>query len=97
MWHSLPLGVSSVTQPPCLPLPPVVPPGIRPSNLRDAAPFEEVQREVADLLKGRIVVGHAIENDLEVRRGRGCWACCGWAEQVLRHAARCVWWAAGYG
>ncbi|KAI7844376.1 hypothetical protein COHA_002174 [Chlorella ohadii] len=39
--------------------------GIRPSNLRDAAPFEEVQRQVADLLKGRIVVGHAIANDLE--------------------------------
>ncbi|PRW59412.1 RNA exonuclease 4 [Chlorella sorokiniana] len=39
--------------------------GIRPSNLRDAAPFDEVQRQVADLLKGRIVVGHAIVNDLE--------------------------------
>ena len=43
--------------------------GIRPSSLRDAAPFEEVQRQVADLLKGRIVVGHAIANDLEVRAG----------------------------
>lgn len=39
--------------------------GVRPSNLRDAAPFDAVQREVAVLLKGRIVVGHAIENDLE--------------------------------
>lgn len=46
-------------------------PGIRPSNLREAAPFEEVQRQVADLLKGRIVVGHAIANDLEVRRRAG--------------------------
>lgn len=43
--------------------------GVRPSNLRDAAPFDAVQREVAVLLKGRIVVGHAIENDLEVRGG----------------------------
>lgn len=27
-----------------------------------------VQREVADILKGRTVVGHAIHNDLKVRR-----------------------------
>lgn len=40
--------------------------GVRPANLRDAPPFGEVQRQVADLFKGRIVVGHAIENDLEV-------------------------------
>jgi len=40
--------------------------GVRPANLRDAAPFDEVQRQVSDLLKGRIVVGHAIDNDLEV-------------------------------
>lgn len=27
-----------------------------------------VQREVADILKGRTVVGHAIQNDLKVMR-----------------------------
>ena len=45
--------------------------GIRPSNLREAAAFEEVQAQVSELLKGRILVGHAIENDLEVRAGPG--------------------------
>ena len=40
--------------------------GVRACNLRSAAPFAEVQRQVADLLQGRIIVGHAIENDLEV-------------------------------
>ncbi|EFN57440.1 hypothetical protein CHLNCDRAFT_21343 [Chlorella variabilis] len=39
--------------------------GVRPSNLRDAPVFDEVQRQVSDLLKGRIIVGHALENDLE--------------------------------
>ncbi|PSC76702.1 RNA exonuclease 4 [Micractinium conductrix] len=39
--------------------------GIRPASLRDAAPFDEVQRLVADLLAGRILVGHALDNDLE--------------------------------
>ena len=30
-----------------------------------ARPFEEVQKEVADLLKDRILVGHAVHNDLK--------------------------------
>lgn len=55
--------------------------GVRPSNLRDAAPFDVVQREVAELLKGRIVVGHAIENDLEVRGG--CWG--EWLQHMPAH------------
>lgn len=39
--------------------------GVRPSDLREAASFEEVQRQVSDLLQSRILVGHAIDNDLE--------------------------------
>lgn len=39
--------------------------GVRPHNLRDAEDFLAVQKEVADLLKGRILVGHAIHNDLK--------------------------------
>lgn len=32
--------------------------------------LEVIQQEVADLLKGRILVGHALRNDLKVRRRR---------------------------
>ena len=31
-----------------------------------ARPFDEVQKKVADLLKDRILVGHAVYNDLKV-------------------------------
>lgn len=31
-----------------------------------AKPFEEVQKQVADMLKDRILVGHAVFNDLKV-------------------------------
>ena len=38
--------------------------------LLTAAPqFEAVQKEVADILKGRTLVGHAITNDMKVRAG----------------------------
>jgi len=41
--------------------------GVRPHNLKEGAhPFKQVQSEVADLLKGRILVGHALNNDLQV-------------------------------
>jgi RNA exonuclease 4 len=42
--------------------------GIRPGDLKkqNATPFETVQREVADLIKNRILVGHALHNDLRV-------------------------------
>ena len=32
-----------------------------------APSYEEVQKQVADILKGRILVGHAVQNDLKVR------------------------------
>eukprot|EP01025_Chloroclados_australasicus_P033276 TRINITY_DN3388_c0_g1_i2.p1 TRINITY_DN3388_c0_g1~~TRINITY_DN3388_c0_g1_i2.p1 ORF type:complete len:487 (-),score=63.00 TRINITY_DN3388_c0_g1_i2:227-1687(-) len=40
--------------------------GIRPSNLREAVTFEEMQEKVSNLLKNRILVGHALKNDLQV-------------------------------
>lgn len=40
--------------------------GIRPQDIKDGENVVTVQREVADILKGRIVVGHAIHNDLKI-------------------------------
>ncbi|CAG5093751.1 Similar to Rexo4: RNA exonuclease 4 (Mus musculus) [Cotesia congregata] len=40
--------------------------GIRPHNLQDGEDFSVVQNEVAEILKGRILVGHALKNDLAV-------------------------------
>jgi len=40
--------------------------GIRPEDLRNAEDFKNVQKEVADILKGRILVGHALKHDLDV-------------------------------
>ncbi|KAI9190806.1 ribonuclease H-like domain-containing protein [Polychytrium aggregatum] len=40
--------------------------GITPELLKTATPFKQVQKEVSDLIKDRIVVGHAIENDFKV-------------------------------
>jgi hypothetical protein len=45
--------------------------GIRAADLRDAAAFVDVQRQVASILDGRIIVGHALQNDLEVCRWLG--------------------------
>ncbi|KAH9856047.1 ribonuclease H-like domain-containing protein [Lenzites betulinus] len=39
--------------------------GIRPSDIVHAKPFEEAQKEVSDLLRDRILVGHAVHNDLK--------------------------------
>lgn len=39
--------------------------GVRPQDLRDAPSFQEVQAQVAALIKGRVLVGHAIHNDLK--------------------------------
>ena len=43
--------------------------GIRPEDVAGskAEPFAIVQKEAADFFKGRLVVGHAIQNDLKVR------------------------------
>ncbi|NWQ81923.1 REXO4 exonuclease, partial [Columbina picui] len=40
--------------------------GIRPENINTGEDFKAVQKEVADILKGRILVGHALHNDLKV-------------------------------
>ncbi|NXJ87890.1 REXO4 exonuclease, partial [Corythaixoides concolor] len=40
--------------------------GIRPENIKTGEDFKTVQKEVADILNGRILVGHALRNDLKV-------------------------------
>lgn len=40
--------------------------GIRPEDLENGEEFEVVQKEVYDILKQRILVGHAVHNDLKV-------------------------------
>lgn len=40
--------------------------GVRPANLKGATLFEEVKAKVQTLLRGRILIGHAVHNDLEV-------------------------------
>ena len=40
--------------------------GVRQSDMANALTFEEAQVKVAELMKDRILVGHAIKNDLEV-------------------------------
>ncbi|KAH8912490.1 hypothetical protein BR93DRAFT_922446 [Coniochaeta sp. PMI_546] len=39
--------------------------GIAPKHMHEARKFEEVQAQVAELLKGRILVGHDIRHDLQ--------------------------------
>ncbi|XP_026696256.2 RNA exonuclease 4-like [Ciona intestinalis] len=40
--------------------------GIRPADLVNAEDFEVVQKEVAEIIEGRILVGHALWNDFQV-------------------------------
>ncbi|XP_068439488.1 RNA exonuclease 4 [Clinocottus analis] len=40
--------------------------GIRPEDIKNGENLQVVQREVAEILQGRIVVGHAIHNDLKI-------------------------------
>ncbi|XP_062195494.1 uncharacterized protein LOC133898780 [Phragmites australis] len=40
--------------------------GIRPKHMNKAKEFWIVQKEVAELIKGRVLVGHALHNDLKV-------------------------------
>ena len=39
--------------------------GVRESDMVHAKPFQEVQQQVADLIKDKILVGHAVYNDLK--------------------------------
>ncbi|KAJ7406349.1 REX4 like protein, 3'-5' exonuclease [Willisornis vidua] len=41
--------------------------GIRPQNINAGEDFKTVQKEVADILQGRILVGHALQNDLKIQ------------------------------
>jgi len=40
--------------------------GVRQSDVANAPPFDEVQKKVAELVDGRVLIGHAIENDTKV-------------------------------
>ncbi|KAL5151526.1 RNA exonuclease 4 [Glycine soja] len=44
--------------------------GIRPRDLRKAKDFWAAQKKVAELINGRILVGHALSNDLKVEDAR---------------------------
>jgi len=39
--------------------------GIRPKDMYDAPPIEKVQQEVADIIRHKKIIGHALKNDLE--------------------------------
>lgn len=41
--------------------------GVRASDMVNAKSFEVVQKEVAELVEGKILIGHAVENDTKVR------------------------------
>lgn len=40
--------------------------GIRPHNLESGEEFQIVQKEVAEILRGRVLIGHALKYDLDV-------------------------------
>lgn len=40
--------------------------GIRPEDIKNGEEFKVVQKEVSEILKGRILVGHALHNDLKI-------------------------------
>ncbi|KAK7919688.1 hypothetical protein WMY93_010972 [Mugilogobius chulae] len=40
--------------------------GIRPEDIKDGENIDTVRKEVAEILRGRTVVGHAIHNDLKI-------------------------------
>ncbi|KAJ3722163.1 ribonuclease H-like domain-containing protein [Lentinula guzmanii] len=42
--------------------------GIRESDMQKAKPFDQIQKRVADLIQDRILVGHAVHNDLKACR-----------------------------
>lgn len=70
---------TNVSRVPRLPTVDLAVAGIRPKDLDQAWPREVVQAWVKDLVKVRVLVGHALHNDLEVRAGLGL---------VLQHATQ---------
>ena len=56
--------------------------GIRADMLQYAPPFAVVQREVAALIKGRVLVGHGLGGDMQV-------LCLGHPRYLLRDTAHC--------
>lgn len=40
--------------------------GIRPYNLQRATPYAEARKEILKLVNGKVLIGHAIHNDLKV-------------------------------
>lgn len=40
--------------------------GVRESDVMNAPPFDDVQKQVAGVIKDKILIGHAVENDLKV-------------------------------
>ncbi|KAM8934325.1 RNA exonuclease 4 [Pelodytes ibericus] len=40
--------------------------GIRPQDIKNGEEFKVVQKEVSEIMKGRILVGHALHNDLKI-------------------------------
>ena len=39
--------------------------GVRPEHLRGAPPLLDVQKQVAEMISGRVLVGHALRNDFK--------------------------------
>lgn len=39
--------------------------GVRPQDIANAPPFDQVQKEVADMIKDRVIIGHSLEYDLK--------------------------------
>ena len=56
--------------------------GITAESLREAPPFAVVQREVASIIKGRVLVGHGLGGDMQV-------LCLGHPRWLLRDTAHC--------
>lgn len=40
--------------------------GVRESDVMNAPPLDDVQKQVAGMIKDKILIGHAVENDLKV-------------------------------
>lgn len=51
--------------------------GIRAEDIAEGAPnvveLDEAQRAIGELIRGRVLVGHALKNDLRVLRLKHCW------------------------